>query len=124
MGMTEWIAKLDSMTPEEKLATIELTDVQFNGDTMTLSWAGIIGFGEYRIEIKRETEMNEESGYEFTKSFTAIGESEHMDIRNDDKRFLRHLLGQLAGMVDLSEEKERHADWEERQKQKGKSTNE
>ena len=107
MGISEWIAKLDSMTPEERLATIRVEEVRFYNDAMVISWSGIIGFGDYTLKLHRETEMNEDSGVEITKSYTIQGDSEGLDLRNDNRIFLRHLLNQIADQVDLSEERAR-----------------
>ena len=116
MSLDAWIAKLESMTPAEKLATVTLDDVRFYDDVMVLEWSGVIGFGEYRINLTRES--HEEEGCEVTDSYALEGRSECMDVHNDKKVFLRHLLEQFIDKVDLSEEKAREADWEARQKEK------
>lgn len=103
MGIEEWVAKLDSMTPEEKLATIKLTSVKFYKGAMVLEWSGIIGFGEYTIATG-------ENGLS--------GNSEGLDLHNEEKKFLRHLLNQLVERVSLAEEKRRDDEWRERQEKK------
>lgn len=124
MGINEWFAKIGAMTSEEKLATIRVEEVRFYNDTMVISWSGIIGFGDYTLELHRETEMDEDSGDEVTKSYTIQGDSESLDLGNDNRIFLRHLLNQIADQIDLSEERAREADWKERQKHKGEPKNE
>lgn len=124
MGINEWFAKIDAMTPEERLATIKVEEVRFYNDAVVISWSGVIGFGDYTLELHRETEIDEDDGYEVTKSYTIQGNSEGLDLGNDNRIFLRHLLNQIADQVDLSEERAREADWEERQKHKGEPENE
>lgn len=123
MGFKEWIAKLDAMTPEERLATITLDEVRFYDDAIVLSWSGVIGFGQYRIELTREFETDKH-GYQQTTSYAMQASSEGMDLHNDNKKFLRHLLNQFVEKVSLADEQERHANWEERQKNKGVTTDE
>ena len=124
MNINEWFEKIHAMTPAEKLATYKVDEVRFHNNCMIISWVGVTGFGQYTIELRRETEIDKDSGYEVTKSFTLHGDSEGMDLKTGEKIFLRYLLAQIADKVDLSEEIAREADWAERQKQKGESVNE
>ena len=75
MGISEWAAKLSTMTPEEELNTVKLLDVSFHKGVMYLSWDGIMGFGEYCVELDEKTG-------------TLIGHSEGMDIHDSNKEFL------------------------------------
>lgn len=124
VGIKEWIAKLDSMTPEEKLASVTLDEVIFYDNTMILEWSGVMGFGQYTIHVSKEVQHDIDIEEEADVGYTLIGNSENMDIRNDKKIFLRHLLEQFIDKVDLSEEKAREAEWQKRQKEKEESTNE
>ena len=101
MSISEWLAELGAMTPEEKLQTVELTSIKFYKGIMVLSWSGVMGFGEYRVELDED-------------ETTFIGHSEGMDIKKPNKEFLRHLLNQLADRVDLTEEIACNEDWKRR----------
>lgn len=111
--------KAKQMTPEERLNSIKLVGVRFFKNAVVLSWVGAIGWGEYRLQLKDlvfgKYDDGEENPYDL-KSFRVVGDSEGLDLRNDEKRVLRHLLSQLADLTDLSEERQREAEWEERQK--------
>lgn len=111
--------KAKQMTPEERLNSIELVGVRFFENTVVLSWVGVIGWGEYRLMLKDlvfgKFEDGEENPYDL-ESFTVVGDSEGLDLHNNEKKVLRHLLSQLADLTDLSEERQCYADWEERQK--------
>jgi hypothetical protein len=113
MGLEEWIAKVKKMTPEERLATVTLDDVRFYDSSVVLSWSGIMGFGQYAIELSREVEIDKDSGEEETKSYSLVGNSECMDLHNENKMFLRHLLKLFADKVDLSAERHYDAEWRE-----------
>lgn len=111
--------KAEKMTPEERLNSIRLVGVRFFENVVVLSWVGVIGWGEYRLELKDlvfgKFENGKKNPYDL-ESFTVVGDSEGLDLRNNEKKVLRHLLSQLADLTDLSEERQREADWEERQK--------
>lgn len=98
MPMNEWIGKLKTMTPEEKLATVTLDDILIVNNTILLQWSGAMGFGEYSLTLSRIYTENDHVIF-------LTGDSEGLDLRDDKKLFLRHLLSQLADKVDLSEER-------------------
>ena len=116
MNINEWFEKINAMTPAERLATYKVDEVRFHNDCMIISWVGVTGFGQYTIELRRETEIDEDCGCEVTKSFTLHGDSEGMDLKTGKKIFLSYLFAQIVDKVDLSEEMAREADWAERQK--------
>ena len=116
MNINEWFEKINAMTPAERLATYKVDEVRFHNDCMIISWVGVTGFGQYTIELRRETEMDEDCGCEVTKFFTLHGDSEGMDLKTGKKIFLSYLFAQIVDKVDLSEEMAREADWAERQK--------
>ena len=101
MGFNKWTSKLNSMTEEEKLATVTINNIDFTSCAMIISWSGAYGFGKYTI-YKQPVYITDENGFQSVVDYRLQADSEHMDS-GTNKKFLRHLLDEFIDEITIDD---------------------
>lgn len=93
--MQDFLKRYKEMTPEERLASVDVVGIDFRNGAMYIRWSGAMGFGEYCIQHNALKVESTPYGEEEVLEYELVGYSEQMDSQ-ESKHFIKHLFTKIA----------------------------